>query len=283
MYFGSSENTTFPEEACMHRKRVVFLFISVGVLLILTTGLWLVSAGPAKAQCGSAASSCKNCHEVQGELPVNNDGTGWHVSHAFGDFCYICHAGNSQSMDKTEAHRGMAAPLSDVQAACQQCHLEDLEARAQVYASLLGVEVGTGGASSGDATTTATTEPVESEPVTTVLDVDDANLVDYVQRYEEIVLGKRPVNWGNVILVVMIAFLGIGGGAFVMYNEKLVNISFGETRKVEGEYPADVVELLPLLAKLTPKLRKSLKTLLADPKKAQKTFNLIDTVYSDKE
>ncbi len=32
--------------------------------------------------------------------------------------------------------------LSDVKASCQQCHAADLDARAQVYASTLGVTIG---------------------------------------------------------------------------------------------------------------------------------------------
>ena len=126
----------------MQHKNIPFLFITAGMFIIIAMGVFLATATPVSAQCGSQASSCKNCHEVQGELPVNADGTGWHQSHAFGDFCYICHAGNNQAKDKTAAHEGMVAPLSDVKAACQQCHVADLHERAQVYASALGVEIG---------------------------------------------------------------------------------------------------------------------------------------------
>ena len=271
----------------MQHKKFVFMFVILGALLIIATGVWLATAQSTQAQCGSAASSCKNCHEVQAEDPVNMDGTGWHESHAFGDFCYICHAGNSQSMDKVEAHTGLVAPLADVQASCQQCHLEDLDARAQVYATQLGVEVGSGSAPTGgttiDTTTDTTTEPVTSVPVTTVLEVDDANLVDYVQRYDEIVLGKKPINWGNVILIGMIGMLAIGGGAFVVYNEKLVKVTFGDTKRVEGEYPADVVDMLPAIASLKPQTRKSLKNMLEKPRKTDKILGLIDEVLSDRE
>ncbi len=52
-------------------------------------------------------------------MPVNSDGTAWHTSHAFGDFCYICHAGNNQAKEKTEATRH-GPPLSDLKASCQQ-------------------------------------------------------------------------------------------------------------------------------------------------------------------
>ena len=107
------------------QTRRYFLALSIlGLVLLIASGVWLATAQPASAQCGSQASSCKNCHEVQGQKPVNNDGTAWHQSHAFGDFCYICHGGNSQVMDKTAAHTGMVPPLSDVKAACQQCHRE---------------------------------------------------------------------------------------------------------------------------------------------------------------
>ena len=108
-----------------HRKRLLLAPVGMGILL-MTGMLLLWTSGDADAQCGSQASSCKNCHETQAQDPVNGDGTGWHVSHAFGDFCYLCHAGNNQSMDKAQAHTGMGAPMSDVQAACASCHPADL-------------------------------------------------------------------------------------------------------------------------------------------------------------
>ena len=116
----------------MQRQRRFFRMTTAGFFLVVTASIWLGSATPVNAECGSQASSCKNCHEVQGEDPVNNDDTAWHPSHAFGDFCYICHAGNNQAIDKAEAHLGMVPPLSDVKASCQQCHVADLEDRAQV-------------------------------------------------------------------------------------------------------------------------------------------------------
>ncbi len=76
----------------MGRKEPFVGMITAGILLIVITSIWLGSATPVNAQCGSQASSCKNCHEVQGEMPVNKMAPAWHQSHAFGDFCYICHA-----------------------------------------------------------------------------------------------------------------------------------------------------------------------------------------------
>ena len=141
------------KEIVMGRKKPLVGMITAGIILIVSTSLWLGSATPVNAQCGSQSSSCKNCHEVQGEMPVNADGTGWHQSHAFGDFCYICHAGNNQATDKAEAHVGMVPPLTDIQASCQQCHVADLEERAEVYATTLGVDIGAGAGDTGNATT----------------------------------------------------------------------------------------------------------------------------------
>jgi hypothetical protein len=268
------------------RKRSI-LFMTAGTLLTIITGIWLASAQPVEAQCGSSASSCKNCHEVQGELSVNQDGTSWHQSHAFGDFCNICHAGNSQATEASEAHTGMEDPLSDIQSACQQCHPDDLQARAQVYADQLGVEIGSGSQSQADEavqTPTATAEPsTETGMATTELVVDDPDLVDYAERYDEIVLGQHPVNWGNVVLGAMSVILLVGGGGFVLTNEKLVKISFGDTKTVEGAYPSDVVDMLPVISNLKPSARKTLKSILSHPVKTTTVLGLIDEVTSDSE
>src|SRR5690348_14649368 len=173
----------------MQPRKFSIVLMAAGILTLAVTGFALAITQPAKAcsaqdqkaQCGSQASSCKNCHEVQAQKPVNNDGTGWHQSHAFGDFCVICHGGNQQATDKDVAHKAMAAPLSDVKAACQQCHPSDLQARAQVYASALGVEFSTG----AGATSAPTAAPAQATPTAAPqqagLAPNDSQLVDYVQ------------------------------------------------------------------------------------------------------
>jgi hypothetical protein len=273
----------------MHYKKTAIYFLFAGLAIIIATGIFLVTATPASAQCGSQASSCKNCHEVQAEMPVNTDGTGWHQSHAFGDFCYICHAGNNQATDKAAAHEGMVAPLSDVKASCQQCHVADLDARAQVYATALGVEVGSGSSaptSGGDsAAAPSGGQPatnVVSAPAATEIDLNDPNVVNYVENYDEIVLGKKPTNWGNMILIGMIGLMVVGGGGFVVTREKLVSVKFGDTQKAGDEYPADVVEFLPKIAGLKANARKSLKNVL-DNKKADKVLDLMDAVVKKDE
>jgi hypothetical protein len=259
--------------------------ILVGIILIASFFL-LLPARQAQAQCGSQASSCKNCHEVQGKDPVNNDGTAWHTSHAFGDFCYICHAGNSQATDESEAHAGMVSPLSDIQASCMQCHPDNLQELAQVYATTLGIEIGSGETTGGVSATQAITETtntalVANVPTTSEISIDDPNVVNYVERYNEIVLGKKPINWGNAILLGMICIVAVGGGGFIAIREKLVKISFGNTKKVEDEYPADVVDMLPSLSRINSASRKTLSQVLRNSKKAEKILELMDAVIAD--
>lgn len=280
------------------RKHHILILAGLGILLL--SSIFLLSpTGNASAQCGSQASSCKNCHEVQGEDPVNNDGTGWHVSHAFGDFCYICHAGNNQSMDEATAHTGMVAPMSDVKAACASCHPNDLMERAQVYATALGVQVGEGGGGAGTAPTAAAGTPAAQASPTPEggaaasdetgggagLVTGGGEIVDYNQQYAETVLGQRTINWGNVILVVMIVLVAVGGGAFVYYNErKRRGLPFmpGTPAKVEAidveqlhiaGYSDEVVVLLPRIAQLDPKGLHALKRLLEDPQSASELLH----------
>ncbi len=279
----------------LDRNKYPLAFFTLSLILLTAVSI-LLPGQSASAQCGSQASSCKNCHEVQGQDPVNNDGTGWHSGHAFGDFCYLCHAGNNQSMDKETAHAGMVPPLSDVQAACQGCHPQDLMERAQVYATALGVEIGMAGGNppsevdtevdtktSDDTAASAETEPAElAAPPAANLSIPAADLVDYNQIYAETVLGEKQVNWGNVLLAAMIALILAGGGAFVYLNErKLRGLPLfpkpahkgGETRfeslSIAAEsLPPQVLELLPQLAKLNPKGLHALKKLLEDPDQA---------------
>lgn len=273
-------------------------FLVLG-LVFLPLGVAFLVAQPVDAQCGSSVSSCKNCHEVQGQLPVNNDGTGWHESHAFGDFCIFCHAGNEQATDKDAAHIGLVPPLSDVKASCQQCHSKDLMDRAQVYATILNVKLGSGDNTPSPVTPTsvpaniATTVPqqpssaqptaqaVVNAPVNNELVVDDPNVVDYVQRYNEIVLGERPVNWGNITLITLIGLVVVVGGGFVLFNEIRISRTSIEMKKVEGEYPAEVVAMLPALARLKSQTLKTLKNILNNPQKTDKVLGLIDTVISE--
>jgi hypothetical protein len=263
-----------------HRKLAFWLFTG-GLMLLLTIGIFfLLPAQPVGAQCGSQASSCKNCHETQAQDPVNTDGTTWHTQHAFGDFCYLCHAGNNQATEKTASHNGMVDPLKDVVAACKSCHAKDYEAKAQIYATTLGVTFSSGAV----APTQVAGQPVPStSAVSTAAPalaqaaaVPAADMVDYSQRYDEIALGKKPVNIGNIIVIVLIAALVLGGGFFVARREGWFKVSFQDTKTIQGSYPADVVDMVPELAKLKPAARKNLRQILLNPGMAAELFALVN-------
>ena len=256
----------------------------LSILIVAGIGL-LWPASNASAQCGSQASSCKNCHEVQGQDPVNNDGTGWHQSHAFGDFCYLCHAGNNQSIDIDAAHADMVPPLSDVKAGCQSCHPNDLMERAQVYAAALGVEVGTGGGAAtnasppGGGSETSSSANAAAAVEAPAMVVESAEIIDYNQIYT----GKRPINWGNVILSIFIGLITVGGGGYVYWNERKLRglplLARDKPRKVEEKpgttvpvhlenYSPEVLALLPSIAQLNPVGMHALKRILENPQEA---------------
>jgi len=281
------------------RKKLFLIPVLTGILIVLVSAIALAWTQTAHAQCGSQASSCKNCHEVQGKKPVNNDGTSWHQSHAFGDFCYICHGGNQQATDETTAHTGMVDPLADIKASCQSCHPNDLQARAQVYATKLGVTLAAPSSSSSNASTSSSSTPAApasnntstasqpamaqpAAPAPPTQNVNQADLVNYVQRYNENVLGQHSVNWGNVILLFMIGALLIGGGGLVISHEGLIRVSFKDNKPVEGEYPADVVDMVPQISKLKPNARKSLRRLLEKPDATAEVLTSIDKLTAGK-
>jgi hypothetical protein len=266
------------------------LVLIISGVLLLFVALALIPTDKAEAQCGSQASSCKNCHEVQGQDPVNSIGD-WHTQHAFGDFCAFCHAGNVQATDEDSAHVGMVDPMADINAACAQCHPGDLQDKAGVYGSQLGVDVnlssgGGSSASSAAAPADDTTNASASKPAASAQlgqAQSDAELVDYVERYNEQVLGKKPTNWGNLILIGLIGLMLVGGGSYVVHNEGLVKVSFRDTRPIEGEYPADVVEMVAEIARLKASARKSLRRLIQNPSSAEAFLNSFEKLREDDE
>lgn len=269
-----------------------FIPILLGALLLAGVFL-LTNTTQTKAQCGSQASSCKNCHETQNQLPVNNDGKPWHTQHAQIDACVSCHAGNPQSTDKTQAHTGMVPWNSDVKAGCASCHPNDYEQLAQQYATILGATLG-----GGVATTPAAVTPQATSAVTTTVEtlpsstgggivISEPGSIDYVQQYQQTVLGEHPINWGNVIVVMLILVMVLGGGAFIYWNERRRRglkgfFSFKPTETppagvipiVEG-YPREVTELLPLIARLNPVGVHALKRILANPEQANEMLHAL--------
>jgi hypothetical protein len=259
----------------MHHRKLTFWLIAAGVMLFVTGMLFLLPAQQASAQCGSQASSCKNCHETQGQKPVTNDGKAWHdANHTIIDACTLCHAGNSQATDKVAAHTGLVAPLSDVAASCKSCHPKDFQAKAQIFANTLGVQIGSSNV--GNQTTAATPVAAVVVPVATQVAVVPAgDMVDYSQRYNEVALGQKPANVGNIIMIVLIIALVLGAGFFIARREGLLKVSFQDTKQIKGSYPADVVDMVPDLAKLKPAARKDLRQILSKPATAAELFALV--------
>ena len=217
----------------MHKKKMFITMIIAGILLVPVIIPWLTTAQTVKAQCGSQASTCKDCHEVQAQMAVNADGTNWHQSHAFGDFCYICHAGNQQATDKNAAHTGMVSPLADTKASCQQCHPKDLDARAKVYADILGVTVGSEGAAPAAVAVQPVMicEPEANVPEdTTVVLAKPAQTVDYVERYN---LGIHEVNWGMIALAAFLVAVVMGAVGFAAIKKGWLVVTFEKPVKEE--------------------------------------------------
>jgi len=195
------------------------LLSSAGVLLFIGA-LVLMTPSPASAQCGSQASSCKNCHEVQGQDPVNTEGD-WHIAHAFGDFCQFCHAGNVQAMEAETAHQSMVAPLADPVASCGACHPTDAQDLSVVYGTALGIEIGTSGSGPAASSPTAVADqPCPPAAVDVAASLPAADIIDYNTQYAQTVEGQGELQPGNLILGALIVLIVLGGGGFVLRNER---------------------------------------------------------------
>jgi hypothetical protein len=220
------------------------------------------------AQCGSAASSCKNCHEVKGEDPVNTKGD-WHTAHAFGDFCEYCHAGNVQATNKDAAHQGLVQPLGDVMTNCSSCHVEDYQARAETYAKTLGVTIGasTGGTTpaSGAAASASNTaaQPAQSiaQQPAAVATPTYSGVTDYVAQYRA--AKPLPPSTGTLVTGLLLALTVVGGGTFVYKNEQRLRLMPRPTvTEMADEKSQEMAQLLPIMKKLDVETLRALRTLL---------------------
>lgn len=198
----------------MGSNKYLSLFFTGFTLMLL--GMIFFIPDPAQAQCGSSASSCKSCHETQGQDPVNTEGE-WHTQHAFGDFCEFCHAGNVQAAEKDAAHEGLADPMGDVAASCQGCHPQDLAERSEKYASVLGIDLASTGGSSGGGSASGGGDSSggsdgggNSGPVTGVAAPLGGEEIDFNTLYAEQV-EPRPLieNWANLIVIGLIVIVGV--------------------------------------------------------------------------
>ena len=273
--------------------RLRFVLLPAAVGLAAAVLLW---PSPADAQCGTQASSCKNCHEVEAQDPVNAEGA-WHVDHAFGDFCEFCHGGNVAATEQDSAHEAMYYPLGDVALSCASCHPADYEDLALQYAETLGVGIDTAvaaarGASEGSppasgesAVEAAPPAQGEAAPAETSDDTGGA-VIDLNDRYADRESeAAASVNVGNIILSVMlVGLIGVFGVLiwhFEGFGEKWVQLrgATSPARAVQEAAGAPVIaprsrssealqSLLPTLERANPATLASLGKLLeADPER----------------
>jgi hypothetical protein len=140
----------------MRIKKEAFYTVLFSIFLMFVAAFW-VAPRISEGACGAAASSCKNCHEIKGEMKVNAKGD-YHTQHAFGDFCVFCHSGNTAATNKAEAHEGMVKPLGNLEQSCASCHPDDFQDRAKGYGAVIksqGSPGGSGPAATGPETTVA--------------------------------------------------------------------------------------------------------------------------------
>ena len=221
----------------MQRKPIGFFLLMATLLAAIAVLTW---PRPAAAQCGSSASSCKNCHEVQKQGPVNTNGA-WHTQHAFGDFCEFCHAGNVKVKDKAGAHTGMIDPLADVKGSCQSCHPNDYMDRAKKYADALGKTIGTTTAPAATAPMTGTVATTSTLPCGPAAPTG-GETIDLNKIYAG-TDSATPTNIGNIVLVALI-------GAVVLL---LVGLVFYYEHPVErGVLAFRQLLAMPALAAATP-------------------------------
>lgn len=250
------------------RKKHVGFFLLVAILL--ATVMFITYPRSVDAQCGSAATSCKSCHEVQKVMSVNAKGA-WHTQHAFGDFCAFCHSGNTKDKDKSVAHKGMVDVLADVKGACQSCHPNDYNDRAKKYADALGktIGAGTGGGttptSAGATTTVGNTNCGPTAP--TGGQAIDLNKV-YAGLDE-----KAPNVFGNAILIGLILAVVLVLAGLVFYYEKPLPRGIAAFRQLLAtpvSAPESAVtrpelgSLLPLLSSSDPGTVRAVTQLLSD-------------------
>ncbi len=228
----------------IQRKHIGFFVLLATLLAVIAFITW---PRPAAAQCGSSASSCKSCHEVQKQDPVNTNGA-WHTAHAFGDFCEFCHAGNVKAKDKVAAHTGMLNPLADVKGSCQSCHPNDYMQRAQLYATALGKPIGSASAPAATAPVTGTTALTSTAPCGPAAPTG-GQTIDLNQIYAG-AGGAAPTNVGNLILVGLIGAVALLLIGLVFYFEHPVERGVAAFRQllaapVMAATPEGVVMELP--------------------------------------
>jgi len=112
------------------KKKYTFLGIFIVVILLITTLFYVINKNLLPSTFNTnpytnievaKEESCQQCHQ-------NTTGySNYHNPELIG--CASCHLGNTSSLDKNEAHKGMVlipGNLSDAKETCGKCHQEEL-------------------------------------------------------------------------------------------------------------------------------------------------------------
>lgn len=208
--------------------RKLSLLIIPLLTVFLLAAVWILQTPTVvSAQCKDP-SSCRTCHEVQGQKPVKDSGI-WHSQHSAYDICSACHGGNRKAADAAGAHAGVTVKLEEMTEGCRTCHSADLEERYNTYSAQLG---------SGTLDPSAKANP--SGALTQYLGGGPANVAPAAPAAPAPEAAAAPTvvasNQGNVILTAVLLILLVAGGGAVAWNERRLRRS-----KPGGSLPSRVI------------------------------------------
>ncbi len=202
-------------------RKLSWFSILIGGLLLVFGIFWMQTPQVVDAQCGNP-SSCKTCHEIQGQAPVNTNGV-WHTDHEPYDACVVCHGGNRDAKDVATAHIGVVNNLTEMTASCQNCHTDNLAQSCNTYAAALGVTIDVNAIPAQKPSNPLGPAigpvfgPPPAGPAGPAGPASDASAPSAPVTPPE----TRPQNAsGNLILGFLLAAGVVGGSGYVIWNEK---------------------------------------------------------------
>lgn len=206
----------------MNPARLRLILLCSGAVLLAAAGvLFLIPAQPAQAQC-TTPSSCKTCHEIQGQMPVSEQGL-WHKQHTLFDFCETCHGGDRNAATADLAHTGMRIGYTEISTTCKSCHPSELETCVRTYADELGLsESSVGGildvASSGPADAAALIAEIQSGTLTGPALPEAAAAAPS----ENAPVAAETANSGalNTVLWFVLGGVAAGASGYIILNER---------------------------------------------------------------
>lgn len=196
------------------QTRIPPLYLLLLFLTVLALLFAVQPAAPVNAQC-KEPSTCKTCHEVQGQYSVRSQGD-WHSQHAAFDFCAVCHGGDRKAPEAAQAHAGMFLTLSEMSGTCQNCHTTDLEECLSSYASQLGLDANTALNSAKPADPNAALSQYLGAKPALIQPAQPAKPVSAEEPQPD----ANANNTGNIILAGFLLVGTLGGGGFVLWNER---------------------------------------------------------------